>query len=64
MSNKNVANISSFTVAKANKKNSFSYSRGEVSNLKASFKKQPVTIFHLNSHEIAADGKATEFFSS
>jgi hypothetical protein len=36
----------------------------EVSNLKAAFKNQADKIFHLDSHEIAADGRATEFFFS
>jgi hypothetical protein len=31
--------------------------KGEVSNLKAYFKKRTDKIFHLNSHEIAPDGR-------
>jgi hypothetical protein len=44
--------------------NSFSDPEGEVSNFKASFKNRADKIFHLDSHEITADGRATEIFFS
>jgi hypothetical protein len=42
------------------KTNSFSGPKGEVSNLKASFKKRA----HLDSHEIAAEAERRNFFFS
>jgi hypothetical protein len=44
--------------------NSFSDPKRVVANSKASFKKWVDNIIHLNSHKIAADGRATEFFFS
>jgi hypothetical protein len=44
------------------KTNSSSDPKGEVSNLKESLKKLKDKIFHLHSHEIALDGRATDFF--
>jgi hypothetical protein len=43
--------------------NSFSDPKGEISNLKASFKKRADKI-HLDSYEIAPDGRATDIFFS
>jgi hypothetical protein len=43
--------------------NSFSDPKGEVSDLKAPFKNRAdKIIFHLDSHENTADGRATDFF--
>jgi hypothetical protein len=44
--------------------NSFSDPKGEVSKLKGSLKKRVDKIFHLDSHEITADGRTTEILIS
>jgi hypothetical protein len=42
----------------------FSGPKGEVSNLKASFKKRADKIIYLDSHEIVPDGRLKKFSSS